>query len=284
MAAAENKAPGAVKLIRKCNPLLEEQIQNAIGEIQEKAKQICQITHGSGTEYEAPVAEINRAAKALSLDDIHKTQRSVTRIISQLEELCELLPNNKIKLVKEAVAEVKQAAEFSNKIDKLELAVAYFGSAVESALQSEDVRSDIKQVLTKLDVVNNKLDEIRYAIFKHRICSGNAISNLNSIKVELEKLYQLSLQYPESSLKELYSCREEQLNELSEDLVDRFAELNKILKGKASRDDIKKLERLKPAETWSSKFWDKADKGATLLTYISFLKGSITILTPLLIV
>ena len=69
---------------------------------------------------------------------------------------------------------------------------------------------------------------------------------------------------------------------MSEDLEERFAELNEILKEKASRDDIKKLERLKPAQTWSSKFWDKADKGATLLTYISFLKDSIVILTPLL--
>jgi len=72
----------------------------------------------------------------------------------------------------------------------------------------------------------------------------------------------LSLQHPESSIKELYSCREEQLEELSEDLEERFAELNEILKEKASRDDIKKIEQLKPAQTWNSKFWDKANKGA----------------------
>jgi len=63
----------------------------------------------------------------------------------------------------------------------------------------------------------------------------------------------------------------------------RFAELNEILKEKASRDNIKKLEQLKHTGTWKSKFWDKADKGATLLTYISFLKDAIVILTPLLI-
>jgi len=73
MAAAEDEAPGAVRFMRKCNPLLEERIQSTIAEIQEKAMQICQITRGSGIKFEAPVAEINRAAKALSLEDIQKT-------------------------------------------------------------------------------------------------------------------------------------------------------------------------------------------------------------------
>lgn len=130
-----------------------------------------------------------------------------------------LLPdNNKRELADGAVSEAELSPLTSDKLDKVELGIAYVSSAVESALQSEDVRTDIKQVLIKLDVANNKLDEIRYAIFKQRISSGNAISNLNSIRTELEKLHQFSLQYPESSLKELYSCWEEQLEELSEDL------------------------------------------------------------------
>lgn len=94
MVAAEKSAPGAVNFMRKCNPMLEEKIQATIAEIQKKARQICQFTRDSGTVFEAPVAEINRATKALSLGDIHKTQRSITRITSMLKELCMLLPDD----------------------------------------------------------------------------------------------------------------------------------------------------------------------------------------------
>jgi HEAT repeat protein len=284
MNAAEAKAPGAIRLMRKCNPLLEGRIQATIAEIQRSARKICQITRGSGTEFEAPGAEINRAAKALSSEEIFRTQQSVTRIASQLKEFCRLLPSGKRESICSAVKEIELATEFPDKLDKIELAFAYVGSAVESALLSGDVRSDIKQMLTELGVVNNKLDEIRYAIFKQRISSGNAISNLTSIKSELEKLYQFSQKHTESSLRDLYSCRDEQLQELSKDLEDRFAELKDVLTKKASIDDVKmildKLDRLKPMETWNSNAWNLADKGATLLTYISFLQDVITILRP----
>lgn len=189
------------------------------------------------------------------------------------------------------VEEIELATEFPDKLNKIELAFAYVGSAVETILQLGDVRSDIKQVrsdikqvFTEVSVVNKKFDEIRYEIFKQRISSGNAISILTSLRTELEKLHQFSLQHPEASLKELYSCREEQLQELSRDLDNRFTELRTILKGKASTGDVKmildKLDQLKPVETWNTKVWNLADKGATLLTYISFLREVISILSP----
>jgi uncharacterized protein (UPF0305 family) len=62
MKSAEDRAPDAVKLMRVVNLILEERIQATITEIQEQAKRICQITHGSGTEYEAPGTKIYRAA------------------------------------------------------------------------------------------------------------------------------------------------------------------------------------------------------------------------------
>ena len=143
---------------------------------------------------------------------------------------------------------------------------------------------EIHEINQKLDEANNMLKEIRYSVFRQRISFGNAIPNLTAMKTELEKLHQIAFLYPNSSLKELYSSQEGQLQELSENIDNRFVELNELLKEKASREDIKKLEQIKPAETWSSKFWDKADKGAILSTYIFFLKDSIDILRPLLIV
>jgi hypothetical protein len=291
MAAAEDKAPGATKLLRKCNSLIEEKIQITIKEIQEKARQICQTTRGSGTEFEAPGVEINRAAKALSSEDIHKTQRNIIGIIFQLKEFCRLLPEGKREFVCGVIEEIELATEFPDKLCNIELALSYVNSDVKAALKSDDDKSNTKQVLTKLEVmngkldkINGKLDEIRYSVFKQRISFGNAISNLTAMKMELEKLRQIALQHPNSSLKELYSCREEQLLELSRDMDNRFSELKDVIGGKTSADDIKmildKLEKLKPVETRTSKVWNVADKGATLLTYISFLGEVITVLKP----
>ncbi len=289
MDAAEDKAPGAVKLMRKGNLFLDEQIQATIAEIQKMARRIFEIACGSGTKFEAPVSEINNAAKALSLEDIHNTQRSVTRIISQLEELCLLLHDkNKRELVEEVVVEVKQATEFPDKIDKLELVLAYIVSEVKNALQLENVRSDIKQVhsdvkhvLVEVGIANKKLDEITYSVFKQGINSGNVVSTLTSITAELKKLHQLALQDPQSSL----IGQETLLKELRTDMNNRFSELKELLlteaSNRASNDDIKKvldeLEHLKPPVTWDSKFWNYADKGAILAPYISFLEKVLTV-------
>ncbi len=51
MAAAEDKAPGAVKLMRRCNPLLEDRIRAIIAEIQEKARQISPELEGPQDAY-----------------------------------------------------------------------------------------------------------------------------------------------------------------------------------------------------------------------------------------
>ena len=135
--------------MRKCNPLLEERIQATIAEIQEKARQICQITYGSGTEFEDLGTEINRAAKALSFEDIFRVQNSITRIIFQLKEFCRLLPEGKRDLVCGIVEEIELATEFPDKLNKIELAVTYVSSSVETALQLEDVRSNLKIELHK---------------------------------------------------------------------------------------------------------------------------------------
>ena len=98
MAAAEESAPGAVMLMRKCNPLLEERMQAIIAEVQEKAKQICQITRGTGTDYETPGAELQKAAKELSNGDIVSVQRSSSIIVLQLRNFCRLLPEEEKRI------------------------------------------------------------------------------------------------------------------------------------------------------------------------------------------
>jgi len=132
MASAEEGAPGAVKLMRKCNPLLEERIQSTIAEIQKKARQICETTHGSGTEYEIPGAELQNAAKGLSAGDLTSTQKCSSRIVRQLKKFCILLPEEDKKPVCDLVEDIEHEPEFPEKLHKIETALLYLSPLLEN--------------------------------------------------------------------------------------------------------------------------------------------------------
>lgn len=153
MISAEERAPIAIKLMKKCNPLLENKIQASISEIQKSAREICKNTRGSNTGAEAPGSEIYKAAKSLSTEDIYKTHRCASRITSKLKEFCELLPEDKRELVCSVIEEIKHATEFPDSLEKLELALAYTLSAIEVPLQVNDVTKEIQ--LAKEDILNH---------------------------------------------------------------------------------------------------------------------------------
>ena len=158
MSAAEGKAPGAVKLMRKCNPLLDEHIQLAIAEIQKSASRICQLTHGSGTEYEAPGAEIKQAAKYLDSDDISLIQKSSARIVRQLKKFCKLLPAEDKEEVCDIVEGIEHEPEFPEKLNKIATALQSLSPVLEDKSPLLDV-----VILTVLkeeyDCICNRLAE-----------------------------------------------------------------------------------------------------------------------------
>ncbi|MCX6674426.1 MAG: HEAT repeat domain-containing protein [Methanothrix sp.] len=172
MAAAEDRAPVAVKLMKKCNPLIEDRMQATIAEIREKAKHVCQATSGKGSDYETLGVDINRAASSLSIEDITKTQRCVSRIALQLKEFCRLLPPGKKELVCDAIKEIFLADEFSNKLEKIELALTYVSSAIEAPLQAKSfskyldesqvnsVEAAVQRVLEKKGIDDLQLKQI----------------------------------------------------------------------------------------------------------------------------
>ena len=112
-------------MLRKCNPIIEERIEATIAGIQKTAREICQVTRGSGTKYEAPGAQINQEAKSLSSEDPIKAFKSSTRIASILREFCGLLPRDKRGHACEIVDEIEAEQELSGRLSKIELALTY---------------------------------------------------------------------------------------------------------------------------------------------------------------
>ena len=204
MDIAEDEAPRAVKLMKKCNPLLEERIQATITEIQERAKQIYLITHKGGTELEKLGTEINMASKSLSFTDIHETQRCISRIAFQLKEFCKLLPEGEKELICEAVKEIGQATEFPDKLVKIELALAYVSSAVGASLGA-DVRT--KQKIWNIPFLRNTnfigREDIINGLYlalnpKGRLSPKQVLCGMGGVgktQVALEYIYRYSANY-----------------------------------------------------------------------------------------
>ena len=123
LVTVEKKAPGTVKLMRRCNPFIEERIQFTINEIQAKARQICRITRGSGTEFEAPGAQIHQAATGLSTGELVSIQRSSSSIVKQLKKFCRLLTENEKDQVCRDVDEIEHEADIPEKLHLIDRAL-----------------------------------------------------------------------------------------------------------------------------------------------------------------
>jgi HEAT repeat protein/nucleoside phosphorylase len=136
MKSAEDKAPGVVKLMRACNPFLDERIQATIDEIQKSAKNICQITRRSGTEYEVPGSEIYKAAGILSSDNLASVQISIPVIVKQLKKFCKNLPGDERDTICKTIEEIEREPRFPEKLNYIALALSNLGPILQDYQQS----------------------------------------------------------------------------------------------------------------------------------------------------
>jgi len=251
MAAAEDSAPGAVKLMRKCNPIIEERIEATIAGIQKTAREICQVTRGSGTRYEAPGAEINQEAKSLSSEDPIKAFKSSTRIATILREFCGLLPRDKRGHACEIVDEIEAEQELSGRLSKIELALTYLQPNIDMAAHESATASKLEEMHSDIKSMDKKLNMIIFDLSKIKIGSGDIVANLWAVRTELNKIAEMekssSLNF--RSISEHPSPPVESQIELGYLIEAKVLELEEILKTKATKEDnqsiLKKLDGLK---------------------------------------
>ncbi len=248
MDAAEIKTPGAVRLLRKCNPIIEERIKATIEEIQKTAREICQVTRGSGTKYEAPGIRINQEAKSLSLKDPINAFKSSTRIASILKEFCSLLPRNKRGHACEIVDEIEDEQELSGRLSKIELALAY----LQPNIRLEAYESAITG---RIDQMDKKLDTVIHDLAKIKIGSGNILANLCAVRSGLAAIADWERKSANlERASELPSPLNADQKEFGNLIEAKVLELEEILKTKATKEDAKaildKLDSLKPSEGW----------------------------------
>jgi len=160
MVSAEDRAPGAVKLLRRCNPRIKENIQTIINEIQDIAKQICQVTKNKGPGASAFCGQIKEAAGSLSGEDLTKTLRTIFGFASLLKEKCELLPEEERELVLSQLDIVDQTGAIPEKLSAIKTMVKFFLSHI----QKDD------EFLRRLGKMEEKISAIHEDIKSFRQC------------------------------------------------------------------------------------------------------------------
>jgi HEAT repeat protein len=248
MIAAEERAPGAVRLMRICNPIVEERIEETIAGIQKTARKIRQVTRGSGTKYEAPGVRIDQEAIKLSSEDPIKAFKSSSRIASILREFCSLLPKVKRGHACDIVDEIENEQELSVRDAKIELALTYI---------LPNIRLEAyKSVLTgRLDQMDKKLDTVIHDLAKIKIGSGNILVNLCAVRSGLAAIAERERKSTNPGrISELPCPPNADQKELGNLIDAKVLELEEILKTKATKEEIQaildKLESLKPSAGW----------------------------------
>jgi hypothetical protein len=150
MASVEEKAPVAVKLMRKCNPLLEDRIQTTIAEIQDIAWQICREIADRGPGAKTFCGRIKDSARSLSETDLIETLKIISDLDSILRENCVLLPDGDRDLVESQLNVVDHAGPIPEKLDGIKIVVKFYLSKI----QKDD------EFLRKLGEMDKKLDKI----------------------------------------------------------------------------------------------------------------------------
>jgi hypothetical protein len=281
MAAIKDKAPGAVKILQRCNPLIKERIKIAIVGIQQTAEAICQITRGSGTEYEILGIEINKAARALSSDDDLKNYKCSARIASIITRFCRLLPQDKRGHACEIIEEIEIEEALSDRLGKIELALTYLQPNIEMTAYEYANKEKLAKIHKDIKSIDDKLNTIVFDLSQIKIGSGNVASNLWAVRHILNRIEieQSVVQNSGRSSKGLFESNE-QNERISQHVDIKVRELETILKEMPCREDINeildRLESVRPSKTWEwvgrisdlIAIFDAAIKVVTLISLI----------------
>lgn len=255
LAAVEDEAPDAVKLLRKCNPIIEERIEAIIAGIQKTTREICQVTRGLGTKYEASGARINQEAKSLSSENPLEIFKASKGIASSLRELCRLLPKNKRGRGCEMADEIEDEPDLQGRLIKIDKALLYLQPNITLAAYESTTNNKLEEMHSDIKLMDKKINTIIFDLSKIKISSGDMISNLRAVKDELTRIAEMQKNFPAdlssiSNSKQASAPKESQV-ELGNLIGAKVLELEEILKTKATKEDnqaiLNKLESLKPS-------------------------------------
>jgi hypothetical protein len=167
------------------------------------------------------------------------------------------LPRDKRGHACEIVDEIEAEQELSDRLFKIELALTY--------LQPNICLEAYESAAThKLDQIDKKLDTIVFDLSNIKIASGNIITNLFGVRIQLTKIaeFEKNLSSDSKGVSENNTLPNEIQTALGNLIEAKVLELEEILKTKATKEDnqaiLDKLQSLKPSVgfEWLSRIAD----------------------------
>jgi hypothetical protein len=131
MALVEDKAPVAVKLLRKGNSQVKQNIEASIKEIQDYAWQLCQATRDKGPEAKAFCRQIKETASSFTGEDLTETLHTVSDFVSLLKEKCQILPEGDRELVWIQLDDIDRKGAIPEKLNEIKIVVKFFLSRIQ---------------------------------------------------------------------------------------------------------------------------------------------------------
>jgi HEAT repeat protein len=241
MIDTEEAAPFATITMRKGLPILDRKLKEIIEEIQEKANISCRESRG--TDSEGIICEINKEIQNTISDDQRQYIEILEDVVSILKMKIPPIPENRFIFSKIELIENKRISP--EKYRDLPLIISIMNTMKVVSEQELDKKLDQKfknfdLIFGEIIYIKDKLGCISFDISKIKLNSANVISNLKTIKEELEKLSKIE-GLNTFAIEKLDSTQTEKLNSLKNTILECFDEIKILIGDLPKNNDTKEI-------------------------------------------
>lgn len=153
---AEDKAPGASKLIRRGLPIIDEKIKGIIVEINEKAKALCRNTQN--TPFENLGKDINRAGQFLAhIRDPISLEKRVQNMQTALSAICARMPAEERGDACDLLKRANEEQYVEDKLDLINMVLSKIPSQM-NVMKKIDVNINGSGNRTYIDSADNSIN------------------------------------------------------------------------------------------------------------------------------
>ncbi|MDW5551212.1 HEAT repeat domain-containing protein [Methanosarcina sp.] len=274
MKCTDEKAPFATRVLRKGLPILDRNLKAIIEEIQEKAKNTYKQSQGTVTEEIA--YSVCREVQKWEMGSPEEMTQKVEDIAYVLKKKIGYVPENeyvlnKIEAMRYERNLVKQYETLLFVIEQIPTMKVISEQELDQKFQKFD------RIFDEIIYVKNKLNCISFDVSKIKLNSADVISDLETMKTELEKLSKIE-GLNTLSIEKLDSIQAEKINGFNNNILGRLDEI-KILIHELSKDnsDIYEEYSRRLNEIKQSKLDTLLQRYSAVISLIGFVISGISI-------
>ena len=228
----EEKAPYATAVMKKGLPFFDRNLRELIEEIQEKAR--AAYKESIGTEVEETARAVCKEVKKWEIDSQEEMTQKVEDIAYLLKMKVADLPENRYLLNK--IEAMKHERNLAKQYDALLFVIGQIPTMKVISEQELDQKfQKFDLIFGEIICVKDKLNCISFDISKIKLNSADVISDLETMKEELEKLSKIE-GLNTLSIEKLDSVQAEKINGFNNNILGRLDEIQ-ILINELSKDN-----------------------------------------------